>query len=117
MNSDNKVRIIPHVVNADTGYEPKPGRPRGQSETIDGFLTCVTTPTSMGGNATKIIYLVFLAFPTSMLDQVVSSEAVKLNMSRRKGASILVVVVDCSLHAAKLPHITRQLLCWKGSSD
>ena len=47
----------------------------------------------------------------SMLDQVVSGEHVGLSINRKSGASRFVVVVVCFPHAAKLPHVTNQLLC------
>ena len=53
------------------------------------------------------------ALVISMLDHVVSAEHARLSINRKSGASRLVVVVGCSPHAAKLPHITNRVLCLK----
>ena len=45
----------------------------------------------------------------SILEHVVSCELAKLSINRKNGTSRLVVVVECSPHAAKLPQITRLL--------
>ena len=47
---------------------------------------------------------------TSTLDHVVSGALAKLSTNRKSGASKLVVVVECSPHAAKSPQITSRLL-------
>ena len=50
----------------------------------------------------------------SMLDHVVVGEHVNVSINRKSGGSSFVVVVECSPHAAKLPHMINRLSCSLG---
>ena len=86
------------------------------------FFTCqivlgLTTSifTKIGGGVTRTASSSWMsalrkALVMSTLDHVVSGALAKLSINRKTGAYRLVVVVERSPHAAKLPQITGRLL-------
>ena len=71
--------------------------------------------TKIGGGVARTVSFSWIsafrkALVMSMLDHVASGELDRLSINRKSGASRFVVAVECSPHAAKLPHITNLLL-------